>query len=84
MEGRGYTDLKLLMIDLMGPDAENYGFEERGSSSPGGSTQQTPAPQPTHHTAQELMDNFDFSPEEVRMYEDGLSVEAILEQRNYG
>ena len=28
MEGRGYTDLKLLMIDLMGPDAENYGFED--------------------------------------------------------
>jgi len=27
MEGRGYTDLKLLMIDLMGPEAENYGFD---------------------------------------------------------
>ena len=78
--GRGYTDTKIALANILNVDPEDYGGTAPGPAGP--PPPRTPAPEPTFLSAEELVNNYGFGPEEVRLYQQGMSIYDI--QKNMG
>ena len=73
--GRGYTDTKIALANILNVDPEDYGGTAPGPAGP--PPPRTPAPKPTFLSAEELVNNYGFGPEEVRLYQQGMSIYDI-------
>ena len=72
--GRGYTDTKIALANILNVNVEDY-----GGTAPGPAGTKAPAvvEEPTFLSAEELVNNYGFGPEEVRLYQQGMSIYDI-------
>ena len=72
--GRGYTDTKIALANILNVDPEDY-----GKTAPGPAGTKAPAvvEKPTFLSAEELVNNYGFDPEQVRLYQQGMSIYDI-------
>lgn len=77
MAGRGYTDTKLAMLNILNIDPQAYAME--GLPTAGG--QQTTQVDPIEQRRQQLRE-IGLTPDEVQMVLDGVSIERVFQIRN--
>jgi len=77
MAGRGYTDTKLAMLNILNIDPQAYAME--GLPTAGG--QQTTQVDPTEQQRQQLRE-IGLTPDEIQMVLDGVSIERVFQIRN--